>query len=70
MKADLRKETIEKEVQMFGWALIFLVVGIIALVLGFTGVAGLAMDIAWILFVIGVILFVVFLVLGKRKPRV
>lgn len=54
---------------MLQWALIFLVVGLIAAVLGFSGVAGAATNIAWILFVVGVILAIVFFVMGKR-PRV
>jgi uncharacterized membrane protein YtjA (UPF0391 family) len=37
-------------------------------VLGFSGIAGTAVNIAWILFVVGLILAVVFLVLGRR-PR-
>jgi uncharacterized membrane protein YtjA (UPF0391 family) len=35
-------------------------------VLGFTGIAGLATNIAWILFVVGLILAIVFAVLGRR----
>ncbi|MEJ2530671.1 MAG: DUF1328 domain-containing protein [Halioglobus sp.] len=54
---------------MLYWALIFLVVAIVAGVLGFTGVAAISADIAWALFVIGLILAVVFFVLGRRRPR-
>lgn len=54
---------------MMSWALIFLVVAIIAGVLGFGGIAGTATNIAWILFVVGLILAVVFFIIGKR-PRV
>jgi uncharacterized membrane protein YtjA (UPF0391 family) len=53
---------------MFYWAVVFLVVGLIAAVFGFTGLAGTAVNIAWILFVVGLILFVVFMVLGRRRP--
>ena len=53
---------------MFSWAIIFLVIAICAALLGFTGVAGVATNIAWILFVVGLILFVVFLVMGRRTP--
>ena len=53
---------------MFSWALTFLVIGLIAAVLGFTGVAGTATNIAWILFVVGIILAIVFAVAGRR-PR-
>lgn len=54
---------------MLGWALLFLVVGIVAAVLGFSGIAGVATNIAWILFVVGLVLAVVFFVMGRR-PRV
>jgi uncharacterized membrane protein YtjA (UPF0391 family) len=53
---------------MFSWAITFLIVGLIAALLGFTGIAGTATHIAWILFVVGVILAVVFAVMGRR-PR-
>jgi uncharacterized membrane protein YtjA (UPF0391 family) len=51
---------------MIGWALTFLIVAIIAGVLGFSGIAGTAVNIAWILFVVGLILAIVFAVLGRR----
>ncbi len=54
---------------MFYWAAVFLVIGLVAMLLGAGGIAGLTMDIAWILFVVGIILAVVFFVLG-RKPKV
>lgn len=53
---------------MLHWALVFLVVALIAGVLGLTGVASIAAEIAWALFIIGLILAVVFFVLGRR-PR-
>jgi uncharacterized membrane protein YtjA (UPF0391 family) len=49
---------------MIKWALIFLVVGLIAGALGFTGVAGAAVGIAKVLFFIGLALFVIMLLLG------
>lgn len=53
---------------MLSWALTFLIVGLVAAVLGFTGIAGTATHIAWILFVVGVILAIVFTVIGRRPP--
>jgi uncharacterized membrane protein YtjA (UPF0391 family) len=53
---------------MLYWALIFLVVAVVAGVLGLTGVASIASEIAWGLFVIGIILAIVFFILGRR-PR-
>lgn len=46
----------------------FLVVGLVAAVLGFSGIAGTATHIAWILFVVGIVPAIIFLVLGRRPP--
>jgi uncharacterized membrane protein YtjA (UPF0391 family) len=48
---------------MLKLALIFLVIGLIAGALGFTGVAGAAVGIAQVIFWIGIALFLIFLVL-------
>jgi uncharacterized membrane protein YtjA (UPF0391 family) len=50
---------------MLSWALTFLVIAIIAAVLGFGVVAGTAAWIAKLLFVVFLILFVVSLVTGR-----
>lgn len=42
---------------MLGWALVFLVVGIIAAVFGFSGIASASAGIAKIIFMIFVVLF-------------
>lgn len=55
---------------MLGWALLFLIVAIVAGALGLSGIAGAATQIAWILFVVGLILAVVFFVTGRRSPGV
>ena len=52
---------------MLKWALVFLVVGLIAGLLGFTGIAGTAVNIAWILAVVGIIFAIVFGVLGRSR---
>ncbi|HKP80343.1 MAG TPA: DUF1328 domain-containing protein [Phenylobacterium sp.] len=54
---------------MLGWALTFLVVALIAGVLGFTTVAGAAMGIAKILFFVFLVLFVVSLVMHLMRGR-
>jgi uncharacterized membrane protein YtjA (UPF0391 family) len=51
---------------MFNWALTFLIVAIIAGLLGFSGIAGAATNIAWLLFVVGLVLAVIFFVTGRR----
>lgn len=53
---------------MLYYALIFLVVGLIAGALGIYGVAAIASQIAWVLFLIGIVLLVIHLVTGNR-PR-
>jgi len=52
------------EIHMIKWALIFLVVGVIAGVLGFTGVAGASFAVAKLLFFVAILIFVVLLALG------
>lgn len=54
---------------MLGWALTFLVVALIAGVLGFTTVAGAAIEIAKILFFVFLVLFLVSLVLHLFRGR-
>lgn len=49
---------------LLGWALIFLVVAIIAAALGFGGIASASTGIAKILFFIFLVVFVVLLVMG------
>lgn len=53
---------------MLGWAATFLVIALIALALGAGGIAGLSMDIAWILFAIFIVLFLVSLVVPRLRP--
>ena len=53
---------------MLYYALMFLVVGLIAGALGIYGVAAVASQIAWVLFLIGVVLLVIHVVTGNR-PR-
>jgi uncharacterized membrane protein YtjA (UPF0391 family) len=51
---------------MLRWALIFLVVAIIAAVFGFGGIAGEATWIARVLFFVFLIVFVISLITGRR----
>ena len=55
---------------MLYYALMFLIVGLIAGALGLFGVAAVASQIAWILFLIGIILVVIHLVTGRTPPAV
>ena len=51
---------------MLNWALSFFVIAIVAAVLGFTNIAGSAIDIAKILFFVFLILAVVSVIVGRR----
>jgi uncharacterized membrane protein YtjA (UPF0391 family) len=52
---------------MLYYALVFLIVGLLAGALGIYGVAAIASQIAWVLFLIGIVLLVVHLVAGSRS---
>lgn len=54
---------------MLRWAFIFLVIGLIAGLLGFTGVAGASIAIAKTLFFVFIIIFLVLLILGLTVAR-
>lgn len=54
---------------MIGWAVTFIIIALIAGVLGFSGIAGTAVNIAWILFVVGLVIGVVMLITGRGPPR-
>ena len=64
----VKNELKKRAKPMLYYALVFLVVGLIAGVLGLTGIAAIARQIAWVLFIIGLVLLVVHLVRG-RSPR-
>lgn len=53
---------------MISWALTFLVIAIIAAILGFTTIAGTSIYIAKILFFVFIVLFVLSLLMGRRSP--
>lgn len=54
---------------MLGWALTFLVIALIAAVLGFGGIAGAAVEIAKIIFFIAIVLFLIAAVVGLVRGR-
>lgn len=55
---------------MLKWALVFLVIALIAGALGLFRAQFIASEIAWILFVVFLILFVVSFFLGRKGPPV
>lgn len=54
---------------MIKWAIIFLVVGLLFGAFGFTGAEGTFVSIAKLLFVVGIVIFVILLVLGLLAGR-
>ncbi|EBW9432096.1 DUF1328 domain-containing protein [Salmonella enterica subsp. enterica serovar Typhi] len=56
-----------KERLMFRWGIIFLVIVLIAAALGFGGLAGTAAGAAKIVFVVGIVLFLVSLFMGRKR---
>lgn len=54
---------------MFGWAITFLIVALVAAVLGFGGIAGTAVGIAKLIFIVALILFAISAVAGIVRGR-
>jgi uncharacterized membrane protein YtjA (UPF0391 family) len=54
---------------MLSWVVTFLIVALVAGILGFGGVAGASIEIAKIIFFIAVVLFVVSAVIGVARGR-
>lgn len=59
---------------MLGWALTFLIIALVAAIFGFGGIAGTAIGIAKIIFVVALVLFAISLIYGlitgRRPPAV
>lgn len=54
---------------MLRWALLFLVIALVAALFGFTSIAGSAYVIGKVLFVVFLVLFLVSLIVGGRGGR-
>ncbi|HMO28666.1 DUF1328 domain-containing protein [Enterovirga sp.] len=54
---------------MIGWALTFLVVALVAAVLGFGGIAGTAVEIAKLIFFVAIVLFAISAIVGLLRGR-
>ncbi|QBQ56434.1 DUF1328 domain-containing protein [Nitrosococcus wardiae] len=53
---------------MYGWAtIIFLSLALVAAILRFMGIAWVTLEIVWILFIIGFILLVIFLIMRRAS---
>ena len=54
---------------MLRWAIVFLIIAVVAALLGFWQLEGMAMQIAKLLAFVFLILFLASLILGRRTPR-
>lgn len=54
---------------MFGWAVTFLIIALIAAMLGFGGIATFAVDLAKIVFFVAIVLFVISAIVGLIRGR-
>jgi uncharacterized membrane protein YtjA (UPF0391 family) len=54
---------------MLGWVITFLIIALIAGILGFGGVAGASIEIAKAIFFVAVVLFIVSAVVGVARRR-
>jgi uncharacterized membrane protein YtjA (UPF0391 family) len=64
------QQKVETEVRvMLSWVVTFLVIALIAGILGFGGIAGASIEIAKIIFFIAVVLFLVSVVVGLARGR-
>jgi uncharacterized membrane protein YtjA (UPF0391 family) len=68
--ALIPKQKVQTEVRvMLSWVVTFLVVALIAGILGFGGVAGVSIEIAKTIFFIAVVLFLISAVIGLARGR-
>jgi uncharacterized membrane protein YtjA (UPF0391 family) len=64
------QKKVETEVRvMLSWVVTFLVIALIAGILGFGGIAGASIEIAKVIFFIAVVLFLVSVVVGLARGR-
>jgi uncharacterized membrane protein YtjA (UPF0391 family) len=54
---------------MLGWVVTFLIIGLIAALLGFGGIAGVAVEAAKIVFFVAIVLFAISLIAGIVRGR-
>jgi uncharacterized membrane protein YtjA (UPF0391 family) len=52
-----------------GWAVTFLIIALVAAVLGFGGVAGVAVEAAKIIFFVAIVLFLISAIFGVVRGR-
>jgi uncharacterized membrane protein YtjA (UPF0391 family) len=67
--AAIESETENRGCAMLSWVVTFLVIALIAGILGFGGIAGVSVEIAKAIFFIAVVLFLVSAVVGLARGR-
>jgi uncharacterized membrane protein YtjA (UPF0391 family) len=68
-RADTEPKAEIYEVVMLSWVVTFLIIALIAGILGFGGIAGASIEIAKVIFFIAVVLFLVSAVIGLARGR-
>jgi uncharacterized membrane protein YtjA (UPF0391 family) len=68
-RAEIETESLSEDLIMLSWVVTFLIIALIAGILGFGGVAGASIEIAKIIFFIAVVLFLVSAVVGLARGR-
>jgi uncharacterized membrane protein YtjA (UPF0391 family) len=68
-RVDRQTEWKAKVLIMLSWVVTFLIVALIAGILGFGGIAGASVEIAKIIFFIAVVLFLISAVVGLARGR-
>ncbi|MCC5875702.1 MAG: DUF1328 domain-containing protein [Candidatus Sumerlaeia bacterium] len=53
---------------MIGWAITFFILGIVAAILGLSGIANLAINIGVLFIFVSVVLIVIYALTGRRPP--
>ena len=68
-RADVERKVESEVLTMLSWVVTFLIIALIAGILGFGGVAGASIEIAKVIFFIAVVLFLVSAVVGLARGR-
>jgi uncharacterized membrane protein YtjA (UPF0391 family) len=68
-RADVETESGNRGRVMLSWVVTFLIIALIAGILGFGGIAGVSIEIAKAIFFIAVVLFLVSAVVGLARGR-
>ena len=66
---DVERKVESEVLAMLSWVVTFLVIALIAGILGFGGIAGASVEIAKIIFFVAVVLFLVSAVVGLARGR-